>query len=138
MEEAVHRGLVLINAYEDYQRRDRVIERLLTGEHFQATVKEIAKLQVRLYHLRHPEKATKGKERLTQEDIDRARAFPFEELHEFKRGMALCPFHPDKTPSLSLKNNRAFCFSCGRGWDTIAFLQEKEGLTFQEAVRRLS
>ena len=69
--------------------------------------------------------------------IEQARRYPFEELHEFRRNAALCPFHDDKHPSMSLKNNYVRCWSCGWKGDTITFLMEKEGLSFPDAVKRL-
>lgn len=53
------------------------------------------------------------------------------------QAMALCPFHPDKKPSLSINLVRGafFCFSCGAsGSDLIAFYQLMTGASFVEAV----
>lgn len=49
---------------------------------------------------------------------------------------ASCPFHTDKTPSLMIDNERGsfYCFSCKRGGDIFKFIEEKEHLTFGEAV----
>ena len=77
------------------------------------------------------------KDSISKEMIQAAQDYPFEELHEFKRNFALCPFHEDKTPSMSLKNNRAKCWSCNKSWDTIQFVMDKDGMTFKEAVLRL-
>jgi DNA primase len=53
--------------------------------------------------------------------------------------MALCPFHPDSKPSMSLKDNRVRCWSCmEKSMDTIEFMRKLEGLSFKEAVRRLN
>ncbi len=52
-----------------------------------------------------------------------------------------CPFHDDtKTPSLSVTPEKGLwqCFGCGAGGDVIDFLRKKEGLSFTEAVARLS
>jgi hypothetical protein len=74
----------------------------------------------------------------TQADIDRAKEYPFEELLENNRGWARCPFHADKTPSFHIWNNEGHCFgACGKKWDTIAFIRERDGLSFEEAVWRL-
>ncbi|MGA2109441.1 MAG: CHC2 zinc finger domain-containing protein [Syntrophorhabdales bacterium] len=79
------------------------------------------------------------KDEITPEMIDRARAYPFTQLYEFRRNMARCPFHEDRTPSFMLmKDNQARCFgACGQSWDTIAFIRDREGLSFPDAVRRL-
>lgn len=51
-----------------------------------------------------------------------------------------CPFHEDHEPSLAVyPGTRTFhCFGCGRHGDVFAFLMEKEGLSFPEAVEALS
>lgn len=50
-----------------------------------------------------------------------------------------CPFHPDKRPSfvVYLSNNSWYCFGCGIGGDSIAFIQKLNGLDFKSAVRLL-
>lgn len=82
-----------------------------------------------------------GKKRFSsgvnEDDIRRAKDHPIENLIEVKRGMARCPFHDDKRPSMSVKNNLAHCFSCQRTWDSIAVSMKLEGLDFVTAVRRL-
>jgi len=51
-----------------------------------------------------------------------------------------CPLHTDLTASLSFspKENRFYCFSCGRGGGFIKYLMEYEGLGFDEAVEKAS
>ncbi|SHH28275.1 DNA primase [Thermosipho atlanticus] len=53
---------------------------------------------------------------------------------------ALCPFHTETTPSFYV--NPSFktyhCFGCGASGDVIKFLQEIEGISFIEALRRLA
>jgi len=53
--------------------------------------------------------------------------------------MARCPFHADRTPSLSVSPAKQLwhCFGCGAGGDVFAFLQKFEGLSFGELLRRL-
>lgn len=53
---------------------------------------------------------------------------------------ALCPFHPDKHPSLSVNHRTgAFCcFACdARGGDVLAFLRLRTGMGFVEAAKAL-
>ena len=53
---------------------------------------------------------------------------------------ALCPFHDDHSPSLSINtHNGAFaCFACGtKGGDIISFLMQRDGLDFISTVKQL-
>ena len=51
-----------------------------------------------------------------------------------------CPWHDDRRPSLTVspRRNRVHCFVCGKGSDAIGWLQERQGLSFQEAVLELA
>ena len=51
-----------------------------------------------------------------------------------------CPFHHEKTPSFSVKEDGQFyhCFGCGESGDVITFIQKTEGMTFPEAVAFLA
>jgi hypothetical protein len=52
----------------------------------------------------------------------------------------LCCFHPDRNPSLRVNlHSGAFkCWSCGAaGGDVIAFLMQRDGLSFPDACRQL-
>ena len=53
---------------------------------------------------------------------------------------APCPFHTEKTASFHVDDNKAFyyCFGCHTKGNVFNFLNEKEGLSFQEAVKELS
>jgi DNA primase len=53
---------------------------------------------------------------------------------------AICPFHQEKTPSLSIDpiKNLYHCFGCGKGGDAISLVRELEQLSFPEAVERLA
>ena len=53
---------------------------------------------------------------------------------------APCPFHSEKTASFHVDDNKAFyyCFGCHTKGNVFNFLVEKEGLSFQEAVKNLS
>lgn len=52
---------------------------------------------------------------------------------------ALCPFHDEKTPSMSIdvKKGVYHCFGCGKSGDHFTFLQEHARLSFTEAVAEL-
>ena len=57
-----------------------------------------------------------------------------------KNYSGLCPFHEEHTPSFSVAGDRQFyyCFGCGRGGNVFNFIQELEGVSFQEAVVRVA
>ncbi len=52
----------------------------------------------------------------------------------------LCPFHDEKSPSLSVSpaRNLFHCFGCGAGGDVIRFVERVEHVTFTEAVEHLA
>ena len=52
------------------------------------------------------------------------------------KGMALCPFHGEKTASMSFTDveNLFHCFGCKEGGDVFKYVQEINNLEFQEAV----
>jgi DNA primase len=54
--------------------------------------------------------------------------------------MGLCPFHEERSPSFSVEPTEKLyhCFGCGVGGDVIKFVEEKEGLSFTEAVELLA
>ena len=56
------------------------------------------------------------------------------------RFTGLCPFHDERSPSFSVDPQEKLyhCFGCGVGGDVIKFVEEKEGLTFPEAVETLA
>ncbi|HJU81740.1 MAG TPA: DNA primase [Acidimicrobiia bacterium] len=85
----------------------------------------------------------------SREDIDRVRAATnlvdlVGAVTTVKRSgrsySAVCPFHQEKTPSLSLDPIRGLyhCFGCGKGGDVYTFVQETQGLDFNEAVEFLA
>ncbi len=49
---------------------------------------------------------------------------------------ALCPFHEEKTPSLSIDSKKGVyhCFGCGQSGDHLSFLQGHLKMVFAEAV----
>jgi DNA primase len=57
-----------------------------------------------------------------------------------KEALTLCPWHNDKNPSLTINDEKGFCycFVCQSGSDGIGFIQEKLGLSFADAVIRLA
>ncbi|MDK1019498.1 MAG: DNA primase [Actinomycetota bacterium] len=54
--------------------------------------------------------------------------------------MAVCPFHSEKTPSLSIDGARGLyhCFGCGKSGDIYRWVQETQGVDFAGAVELLA
>ncbi|MEX1092306.1 MAG: DNA primase [Acidimicrobiia bacterium] len=60
--------------------------------------------------------------------------------HSGRTFMAVCPFHEEKTPSMSVDRARGLyhCFGCGKGGDLFSFVQETQGLNFRESLEVLA
>ncbi len=54
--------------------------------------------------------------------------------------MAVCPFHQEKTPSLSIDGARGLfhCFGCGKSGDVFGWVQETQGTDFRGALELLA
>ena len=78
--------------------------------------------------------AAEIKSRLTMDDLFAAYGF-----EKNRGGFIRCPFHSEKTPSLSAYDHgtRWKCFGCGEQGDVIAFVEKLFGLNFGQAVLRL-
>lgn len=57
-----------------------------------------------------------------------------------KNHVALCPFHDDKNPSLSISQDKQIfkCFVCGQGGTVFQFIQAFEKVSFLEAVKKIA
>jgi DNA primase len=84
-----------------------------------------------------------------REDIDRVRERTdlvelAAEVTKVKRSgrsvMAICPFHQEKTPSLSIDPARGLyhCFGCGKSGDVFGWVEETQALGFSDAVELLA
>lgn len=53
---------------------------------------------------------------------------------------AVCPFHSEKTASLAVNTDENFyhCFGCGRSGNIYKWIQWTEGLTFDQAVKKVA
>lgn len=89
-----------------------------------------------------PEEIKRG---IGQEEIESARARRLYDLHTWEtkgrvnpeKFIAICPFHNEKTGSLSVRGNKFHCFGCGAKGDAIDFVQKLNGFSFIEAVKYL-
>ena len=54
-----------------------------------------------------------------------------------RNGMACCPFHNDRTPSMKV-DSRYYCFGCGASGDVIDFAASLHGLGKRDAAVRLA
>ena len=55
-----------------------------------------------------------------------------------RSGMACCPFHDDKNPSLRLNEEYFYCFGCGATGDVIDFTARLYNLSPKEAAEKLA
>ena len=55
-----------------------------------------------------------------------------------KNNFALCPFHSERTPSLSVKGSFFSCFGCGSSGDTIKFVQLLFNISALEAAKKIN
>ena len=55
-----------------------------------------------------------------------------------RNGMAFCPFHNDRHPSLKLNEDYFFCFGCGAKGDVIDLVARLFGLTNLQATQQLA
>lgn len=79
--------------------------------------------------------------RITDAMIEYARALSVKEVVQFDRfGKAFAWCHFDKHPSLTFmsRNKVAWCPCCNVYYDAIKVLTTRDGLSFQDAVRRLN
>ena len=56
-----------------------------------------------------------------------------------KKGVGLCPFYDERTPSFNVNISKQFfhCFGCGSSGDIISFVQKFEGVSFLDACNIL-
>ena len=53
-------------------------------------------------------------------------------------GMALCPFHNDRYPSLYVADDHYHCFACGEHGDVIDFVSKLFHLSLYDAAQKLA
>ena len=60
------------------------------------------------------------------------------EIKVNRSGMACCPFHDDKNPSMKLNEEYFYCFGCGAAGDVIDFTARLYSLSPKEATKKLA
>ena len=53
-------------------------------------------------------------------------------------GMACCPFHPDRHPSMKLNPDYYYCFGCGSSGDVVDLTARLLGISALEAAQKLA
>ena len=87
--------------------------------------------------------------RIAQEEIDRVRSQAdivdvighyLQVQRKGRSYVAVCPFHDDHSPSLSISPDKQLykCFVCGNGGNVFTFVQNYEKVSFPEAVGRVA
>lgn len=138
MEPLVYNSLMLMARYELAVHGGNLVAMQLVRERMELEIKKLVKHVNDLYFTKPANKSKlSNRDRLSPDMIERARQYPYNELLPLKRGMAPCPFHGDKNPSFSVKNNYGHCFGCQWSGDPIKFVMEQEGIPFFDAVKRL-
>ena len=59
-------------------------------------------------------------------------------LRVLPNGMACCPFHKDRHPSLKLNEDYFYCFGCGASGDVIDFTARLFGISPKDATKKLA
>ena len=55
-----------------------------------------------------------------------------------RSGMAFCPFHEERTPSLKVYDDHFYCFGCGATGDCTGFVAKLFGISQFEAAKKIS
>lgn len=75
--------------------------------------------------------------RTVKENVDTRAAAEAYGIHADRSGMALCPFHNDRDPSMKV-DRRFHCFGCGADGDVIDFTAMLFGMSRYHAARKLA
>ena len=59
-------------------------------------------------------------------------------LRVLSNGMACCPFHKDRHPSMKLNEDFFYCFGCGASGDVIDFTARLFGISLKDAAEKLA
>lgn len=132
--------LIKVHPFLSEKKQHALIGYLLIMEILENKINLLRKdvtFQKLLVSLSNPNKKTESP--ITEADIKTASTTDLRTLYNFTKNKALCPFHKEKTPSLSVnkQGNLWHCFACGKGGDTIEFIRQVEKKNFVETVKYL-
>ena len=71
-----------------------------------------------------------------RENLTTRQAAEFYGIKVGRNGMACCPFHNDKQPSMKI-DRRFHCFGCGADGDAVDFVSELFGLSLKDAAVKI-
>ena len=98
---------------------------------------------------RRPRERLRGMARFSKDSVDRVKdaadmvevVSAYTDLRQRgKDWWGLCPFHDESTPSFKVNplDKLYYCFGCEASGDVFSFVEEKEGLSFPEAVESVA
>lgn len=102
---------------------------------------EIRILEKKKKHLKMDNKLSNNEIQLNENMIQTAKAINILSLiSEIKKNRTYCPSHDDNNPSLYIyvNTNTAYCFSCGKSFDTIQYIMDSKKMNFVSAVKYLN
>ena len=73
-----------------------------------------------------------------KQSVSTREAAEFYGIKVSRNGMACCPFHDDKNPSMKLNEEYFYCFGCGATGDVIDFTAKLFDLSPKEAAEKLA
>ena len=73
-----------------------------------------------------------------KQSVSTREAAEFYGIKVSRTGMACCPFHDDKNPSMKLNEEYFYCFGCGATGDVIDFTAKLFNLSPKEAAEKLA
>ena len=73
-----------------------------------------------------------------KQSVSTREAVAFYGIEVKRNGMACCPFHDDKNPSMKLNEEYFYCFGCGATGDVIDFTAKLFDLSPKEAAEKLA
>ena len=76
----------------------------------------------------------------SDDKVTNAKAYPMTKIMKFESNKARCPYHKEKSGSFTYfpKDNRCYCFGCGKSADAIDLYMKLHDCSFVEAVKQLN